>query len=46
MSKVEKKLIMPTTSIPHKAKLTVTISSDVVSNIDEIAKEKRPQEVM
>ena len=31
---------MPATSILHKAKLTVTISGDVVNEIDEIAKEK------
>jgi len=31
---------MPSTSILHKAKLTITISSDVASKIDEIAKEK------
>jgi metal-responsive CopG/Arc/MetJ family transcriptional regulator len=32
---------MPSTSILRKAKLTVTISGDVVNKIDEIAKEKR-----
>ncbi|MDO9287722.1 MAG: DUF6364 family protein [Thermodesulfovibrionales bacterium] len=31
---------MPSASILHKAKLTVTISGDVVNEIDEIAKEK------
>jgi len=31
---------MPSASILHKAKLTVTISSDVVNEIDEIAREK------
>jgi metal-responsive CopG/Arc/MetJ family transcriptional regulator len=31
---------MPSVSIIRKAKLTVTISSDVVNEIDEIAKEK------
>lgn len=31
---------MPSTSILRKAKLTVTISRDVVNKIDEIAKEK------
>jgi len=37
---VERRLIMPSTSTIHKAKLTVTISGDVVNEIDEIAKEK------
>lgn len=32
---------MPSTSILRKSKLTVTISGDVVNEIDEIAKEKR-----
>ena len=31
---------MPSTSTLRKAKLTVTISGDVVNKIDEIAKEK------
>jgi len=31
---------MPSTSALRKAKLTVTISGDVVNEIDEIAKEK------
>jgi metal-responsive CopG/Arc/MetJ family transcriptional regulator len=31
---------MPSTSILRKTKLTVTISGDVVNEIDEIAKEK------
>ena len=31
---------MPSTSILHKTKLTVTISGDVVNKIDKIAKEK------
>jgi|GEM_PF-1316792 len=31
---------MPSIGTPHKAKLTVTISSDVVNEIDEIAKVK------
>ena len=31
---------MPSTSTPRKAKLTITISGDVVNEIDEIAKEK------
>jgi metal-responsive CopG/Arc/MetJ family transcriptional regulator len=37
---VKRRLIMPSTSTRRKAKLTVTISGDVVSEIDEIAKEK------
>jgi metal-responsive CopG/Arc/MetJ family transcriptional regulator len=32
---------MPSSSMLRKAKLTVTISGDVVNEIDEIAKEKR-----
>ncbi|MEW6067428.1 MAG: DUF6364 family protein [Nitrospirota bacterium] len=32
---------MPSINILRKAKLTVTISGDVVNKIDEIAKEKR-----
>jgi metal-responsive CopG/Arc/MetJ family transcriptional regulator len=31
---------MSSTSAPRKAKLTITISGDVVNEIDEIAKEK------
>lgn len=31
---------MPSASILHKAKLTVTISGDVVNEIDEVAKKK------
>ncbi len=31
---------MPSTNIARKAKLTVTISNDVVTEIDEIVKEK------
>ncbi len=37
---IERRLIMPSTSTLRKAKLTVTISGDVVNKIDEIAKEK------
>jgi len=37
---VERRLIMPSTNTMRKAKLTITISGDVVNEIDEIAKEK------
>jgi len=37
---MERRLIMPSTTILRKAKLTVTISGDVVNEIDEIAKER------
>lgn len=36
---------MPSASILHKSKLTVTTSGDVVNEIDEVAKKKGPQEV-
>ena len=39
-NKIERRLDMPSTSTLRKAKLTVTISGDVVNEIDEIAKEK------
>ncbi|MCE7912740.1 MAG: hypothetical protein DCC43_13110 [Candidatus Brocadia sp.] len=38
--KIERRLNMPSASTIRKAKLTVTISGDVVNEIDEIAKEK------
>ncbi|HDO34669.1 MAG TPA: ribbon-helix-helix protein, CopG family [Nitrospirae bacterium] len=40
MSKTKRRLIMPSVRTMRKAKLTVTISGDVVDEIDEIAREK------